>query len=69
MIIANEDIKVVSAKNQLLLFGFENYFRISYAASDENLENACKRIKQFCKNLKLDQIFCLRILNYQSKIS
>ena len=32
-------------------FGFENYFRISYAASDENLENACKRIKQFCKNL------------------
>lgn len=26
MIIANEDIKIVSAKNQLRLFGFENYF-------------------------------------------
>ncbi len=32
-------------------FGFENHFRISYATSTEVLEEACKRIKNFCSQL------------------
>jgi len=33
-------------------FGLSPYFRISYATSMENLEEACKRIKRFCASLK-----------------
>ena len=33
-------------------FGLEGYFRISYATSDENLQNACKRLSKFCSELK-----------------
>ena len=33
-------------------FGLEGYFRISYATSDENLQNACERISKFCSELK-----------------
>ena len=33
-------------------FGLEGYFRISYATSDENLQNACERLSRFCSELK-----------------
>jgi len=33
-------------------FGLEGYFRISYATSDENLQNACGRLSKFCSELK-----------------
>ena len=33
-------------------FGLSPFFRISYATSDENLTNACKRIQNFCTSLK-----------------
>ena len=33
-------------------FGLEGFFRISYATSMEKLEEAMKRIKSFCENLK-----------------
>ena len=32
-------------------FGLEGYFRISYATSMQNLENALKRISEFCNSL------------------
>lgn len=32
-------------------FGLENYFRISYATSDDNLSKACQRIAEFVKSL------------------
>jgi len=35
-----------------LAFGMENYFRISYATSDANLQNACSRIIKACNELK-----------------
>ena len=33
-------------------FGLSPHFRISYATSDENLTEACKRIQRFCSSLK-----------------
>ena len=33
-------------------FGLEGYFRISYATSEENLQNACERLSRFCSELK-----------------
>ena len=33
-------------------FGLEGYFRISYATSDENLEEACSRMRVYLENLK-----------------
>ena len=33
-------------------FGLEGHFRISYATSDENLQNACERLSKFCSELK-----------------
>ena len=33
-------------------FGLEGYFRISYATSDENLQNACERLSKFCSELR-----------------
>ena len=33
-------------------FGLEGYFRISYATSDENLKNACIRIREFLSKLR-----------------
>ena len=33
-------------------FGLEGYFRISYATSDENLKNACIRMKDFLNKLR-----------------
>ncbi len=33
-------------------FGLEGYFRISYATSDENLKNACVRIRDFLNKLR-----------------
>ncbi|MDC3154748.1 pyridoxal phosphate-dependent aminotransferase [Pelagibacteraceae bacterium] len=33
-------------------FGLEGYFRISYATSDENLKNACVRMKEFLSKLR-----------------
>ena len=33
-------------------FGLEGYFRISYATSDENLEEACSRMRAYLENLK-----------------
>ena len=33
-------------------FGLEGYFRISYATSDENLENACVRMREFLNTLR-----------------
>ncbi len=33
-------------------FGLEGYFRISYATSDENLEEACSRMRSYLENLK-----------------
>ena len=33
-------------------FGLSPFFRISYATSDENLREACKRIQNFCAKLK-----------------
>ncbi|MBT9382743.1 pyridoxal phosphate-dependent aminotransferase [Pseudooceanicola sp. CBS1P-1] len=33
-------------------FGLSPYFRISYATSEAILEEACKRIQEFCKGLK-----------------
>ena len=34
-----------------IAFGAENFFRISYATSDQNLIEACNRIKQACEKL------------------
>ena len=34
-----------------IAFGAENYFRISYATSDDLLEKACERIAKACKEL------------------
>jgi aspartate aminotransferase len=34
-----------------IAFGMKNYFRVSYATSNENLENACVRIKNACARL------------------
>lgn len=34
-----------------IAFGLKNYFRISYATSDVNLEKACARIKDACEKL------------------
>ena len=34
-----------------IAFGDENFFRISYATSDQNLIEACNRIKQACEKL------------------
>ena len=31
-------------------FGLKGYFRISYATSDENLKNACVRMRDFLIN-------------------
>ena len=33
-------------------FGLEGYFRISYATSDENLKNACFRMREFLNKLR-----------------
>ncbi|HKD21787.1 MAG TPA: pyridoxal phosphate-dependent aminotransferase [Rhizomicrobium sp.] len=33
-------------------FGLSPFFRISYAASNETLEEACRRIQRFCGNLR-----------------
>ena len=33
-------------------FGLEPFFRVSYATSNEALEDACGRIQRFCNNLK-----------------
>ena len=33
-------------------FGLEGYFRISYATSDENLKNACIRMREFLSKLR-----------------
>ncbi len=33
-------------------FGLEPFFRVSYATSNEALEDACERIQRFCNNLK-----------------
>ena len=33
-------------------FGLSPYFRISYATSNDLLEEACKRIQRFCGNLR-----------------
>ena len=33
-------------------FGLEGYFRISYATSDENLKNACDRMREFLSKLR-----------------
>ncbi len=33
-------------------FGLEPFFRVSYATSNEALEDACKRIQRFCNSLK-----------------
>jgi aspartate aminotransferase len=33
-------------------FGLSPFFRVSYAASDEQLEDACGRIQRFCGNMK-----------------
>jgi len=33
-------------------FGLSPYFRISYATSDDVLENACQRIQRFCASLR-----------------
>jgi len=33
-------------------FGLSPFFRISYATSEKNLEESCKRIQAFCGNLK-----------------
>ncbi len=35
-----------------IAFGAENYFRISYATSDENLRKACERITKACQDLR-----------------
>jgi aspartate aminotransferase len=33
-------------------FGLSPFFRISYATSTEQLEDACTRIQRFCGNLR-----------------
>ena len=33
-------------------FGLSPFFRVSYAAATEQLEEACRRIQRFCGNLK-----------------
>jgi len=33
-------------------FGLSPFFRISYATSEKNLEESCRRIQTFCGNLK-----------------
>ena len=32
-------------------FGLEPYFRVSYATSNEVLEDACSRIQRFCASV------------------
>jgi aspartate aminotransferase len=33
-------------------FAMSPYFRISYATSNAELEDACSRIQRFCRNLR-----------------
>jgi len=33
-------------------FGLSPFFRVSYATSNAKLEEACRRIQQFCGNLR-----------------
>jgi len=33
-------------------FGLSPFFRVSYAAADEVLEDACRRIQRFCAALR-----------------
>jgi aspartate aminotransferase len=33
-------------------FAMSPFFRVSYAVSTEELEDACKRIQRFCGNLR-----------------
>jgi aspartate aminotransferase len=33
-------------------FGSPGFFRVSYAASSETLDEACRRIEQFCTSLR-----------------
>jgi aspartate aminotransferase len=47
-LLAAEGVAVV----QGAAFGMSPYFRISYAASNESLEEACRRIQRFCAALK-----------------
>ena len=47
-LLENEGVAVVHGE----AFGLSPFFRISYATSDENLTEACKRIQNFCSVLK-----------------
>ena len=46
-LLENNSVAVVQGS----AFGLEGYFRISYATSMQNLENALKRISEFCNSL------------------
>ena len=46
-LLENNSVAVVQGS----AFGLEGYFRISYATSIQNLENALKRISEFCNSL------------------
>ena len=46
-LLEDEGVAVV----QGVAFGLSPHFRISYATSDENLKEACARIKRFCAGL------------------
>lgn len=47
LLLSNEGIAVVNGTS----FGMSMHFRISYAASMQDLQEACKRIKKFCYSL------------------
>jgi aspartate aminotransferase len=47
-LLANEGVAAVHGSS----FGLGPNFRISYATSDENLEEACRRIQRFCAELR-----------------
>ena len=46
-LLEDEGVAVV----QGVAFGLEPHFRVSYATSNENLENAMARIRRFCESL------------------
>ena len=47
-LLEKENVAVVQGS----AFGLEGYFRISYATSDENLKNACVRMRDFLNKLR-----------------
>ncbi|MGL5244956.1 MAG: aminotransferase class I/II-fold pyridoxal phosphate-dependent enzyme, partial [Sarcina sp.] len=49
MLLKSENVVIIPG----IAFGEDNYIRLSYATSIENIENGLKRIKRFCEGINL----------------